>query len=213
LSIVMKRYIPMGITAIFALILLTDYFLVLKPLDNMGKTLINWGTLIAAYALFLGCAQLFRLHIRRVMRRNREWWLSIWTMLILIIFFLAGLYLGPTNETLSAWYTVISQSIGITTNAILAFYVFSASYRVLRIRTLEASALMLAAVFLMLTNAPIGAAISPLLPKIGSWILDVPNKSAQQGIIMCIAVGTIALGIRTLIGRETGYLGITEGEG
>ena len=48
--------------------------------------------------------------------------------------------------------------------------------------------------------------IIPFIPAIGVWIQKVPNTGGMRGIIIGLAIGAIGMGIRTLIGRERGYL-------
>lgn len=209
MSVIVKRNIPIAIVASMAIVLVIDYFFKQPSLDFLGSTFKDWGVICAAFALFLGLANISRVHVMRITRRSKNWWLSIWTILIMVIFFILGV-IDLRDPTYVQWYTIIRSGIGTTTNSILAFYISSAAYRALRAKTGEAAVLMTAAIFAMMFNAPIGGAIHPILPAIGKWILDVPDAAAFRGIILGIATGTLALGIRMILGMETGYLGARE---
>jgi len=65
----------------------------------------------------------------------------------------------------------------------------------------------------LLKNCPAVAVNSPMLVNIEGWLSSVPTTSAMRGIMMGGALGAMSLGIRTMIGRETGFLGrLTESE-
>lgn len=209
MSITVRRYLPIGITAGIALTLLADFFFESSALDAIGTGLKGWGTLVAAFALFLGMAQIGRLHLSRIMSGHKERVISVWLLVLMSVFFILGMTMGTKDPTYLKWYYVLARGVGTSTNAILAFYIFSAGYRVLRVRSIDTIAFMAAAIFCLLFSAPIGAAISPILPEIGGWFIDVPNSAAKMGLLIGIAVGTIALGVRTILGLELGYLGIT----
>jgi hypothetical protein len=64
--------------------------------------------------------------------------------------------------------------------------------------------------FVLMNIAPIGAVIHPILPEIGKWFINIPNTAGNRGILMCVAIGTVALGLRQMVGLERAYLGIME---
>jgi hypothetical protein len=45
---------------------------------------------------------------------------------------------------------------------------------------------------------------------IGDWIMVVPNVATMRAIMICIVMGSVSLGLRTLLGMERGYLGREE---
>lgn len=209
MSTTIKRTIPLMIVSVMASVLVIDYFIAIPVLDSLGSNLKDWGTLTAAFALFLGIANISRTHILRITRRSSKWWLSLWTILVMVSFFILGL-INLRAPAYVQWYTIIQSGIGTTTNALLAFYISSAAYRALRIKTSESAILVIAAVLAMMFNAPVGGAIHPMLPEVGKWVLDVPNAAAFRGVILGIATGVIALGVRMILQIEKSYLGIRE---
>jgi hypothetical protein len=85
--------------------------------------------------------------------------------------------------------------LGAAVYASLAFYISSAGYRAFRARSLEAGILLGAGLIVLLGRAPLGDAISPYLPEIANWIINVPNVAGMRGIIICSAVGVMASGL------------------
>lgn len=99
---------------------------------------------------------------------------------------------GPANATLFA---------------LLAFFVASAAFRAFRARNAEAALLLGAAIFMMLGRAPLGRAISDVLPDLAQWLLDVPSNGGRRAIMMGAAIGAIATGLRVILGLERSHLG------
>ena len=209
MSTLLKRKVPLTIVSVLALFLVADYFLNIPMLNSLGRTLKDWGTLTAAFALFLGIANISRTHILHVTRRSPKWWLSLWTVLVMFAFFILGV-IDLRAPIYVQWYTVIKSGIGTTTNSLLAFYISSAAYRALKIKSGESAILVIAAVLAMMFNAPVGGTIHPILPVLGKWVLDVPDAAAFRGVILGIATGVIALGVRMILQIEKGYLGIAD---
>ena len=89
--------------------------------------------------------------------------------------------------------------------AFLAFFIVSAAYRAFRIRTREATVLMVSALLVMIGNAivPLPGPGAPL----ELWILSVPAMAMQRGVILGVALGAIAQSVRILLGLERGFIG------
>ena len=59
---------------------------------------------------------------------------------------------------------------------------------------------------MVMSNAPIFTVAFPPFKTAGNWIMDIPNMATNRAVTMGAALGAIALAIRTLMGRERGYL-------
>jgi hypothetical protein len=114
---------------------------------------------------------------------------------------------GPTGRVYVWMYDYVFYPCNATMFALLAFFIASAAFRAFRARNAEAALLLGAAIIIMLGRAPIGRAISDLLPLISDWILDVPNNAGRRAIMMGAALGAIATGLRIILGLERSHLG------
>ncbi|GAH07536.1 unnamed protein product, partial [marine sediment metagenome] len=56
--------------------------------------------------------------------------------------------------------------------------------------------------------APGAGDILPFIVPIGEWIVEVPNNAAGRGVTIGVGVGIVALGLRTLLGREKFMVGV-----
>ena len=59
----------------------------------------------------------------------------------------------------------------------------------------------------MMWYAPIGEIIWSGIPVIGNWMYYVAGVGTQRAFLIGVGIGAIAVGIKTLIGLERGWLG------
>jgi hypothetical protein len=110
-----------------------------------------------------------------------------------------------------------------TVMALLGFYITYAAYRAFRIRSLEATVMMLSAAVVILGSDPIGGWLSVQLNALfgGGHAIDLPfwadldnrvaNSGMQRGLNIGISVAVIAVSLRILLGLERGLTQVTPG--
>ncbi|MBS7652413.1 MAG: hypothetical protein QW638_01425 [Candidatus Bathyarchaeia archaeon] len=193
---------------ISALILLVEYSWKDATLTAISTELNNWAVVIGAFALGLGAYSLVMRHGRIIYRRESMWPYSTILLVTMITFIVVGLTTGSVTSFHYNWiYTAIIQPVSSTLYGMNAFFIASACYRAFKARSLEALLLLLAAIFLMFLNAPIGGVIHPVLPMIGKVIWDFSGATGMRAILIGIGIGTLALGLRIIIGEEKTPLG------
>lgn len=72
-------------------------------------------------------------------------------------------------------------------------------------RNLETLIFVLFTVIVLLGQVPIGIYLWAELPVIKDWILNVPALAGVRGILLGVALGTIATGLRVLVGTDRPY--------
>jgi hypothetical protein len=205
-----KRDIPLAITFIVGILAVLDYYTGIQLVTDTFTIIKNWGVVLQGFALGLGAANLIRVHGRRVSQRTRsDWMFSGWLLLMLVVFVVFGLGTGQYDQgpTYSWLYNAIFLPLGSTMYSSLAFYMAYGAYKVLRARNFEASLLFITAVLVILGNTPIFPAIYPGFFYMREWIFGPIVSGAYRGVRIGIGMGAVVLGIRTLLGMETGYLG------
>jgi len=214
MSLLVRRQLPILIVFVAALLVMIDYFVKIPGTGPAVTDLQNWGIILTAFALGFGAVNLFYLHTRHISRRTPgQWPFSIWLLVMIAVFAIVGVALKPTSKEYSWMYNASYFALSATVYASTGFFIASGVYRSLKVRNLEAAVLLLAGGATLLRNAPVLAANVPLLISLDSWLSAVPTTSAQRGIMIGASLGAIALGVRTMIGRETGFLGrLTEAE-
>lgn len=93
--------------------------------------------------------------------------------------------------------------LGSAMFSLLAFYIVSAGYRAFRVRSLESSLMMAAALIVMLGQIPFGLWIYKDLPEIRSWLLQVPNAAAFRAIKFGAALALLVMAFRMWFSIET----------
>jgi hypothetical protein len=208
-----------AITFIVGVLVLLSYFVTgnipgtAKTFRMVSTDITGWGVVVSAFALGLASANLYRIHTARIVRQRPGFHNSVLLVISMTIFALLGIYnkLSPNNKAsfqlFRDIFDYLYSPLGTAMFAILAFYVASASYRAFRARSLEAGLLLFAAVVVMAGRAPIGELLWRQFPVISSWLMDVPNATAQRGILIGASIGAFATSMRVLLGIDRGYLG------
>ncbi len=223
MSLVVKRYIPLAITFIMGIIMvIATYFLAPGTPARQATTLLTGAVdVIVATAGVIGLIVLLRHHGTNIGRRGKYWKYSAITIIGVALYLIVGFY-GVATQTDSAgthrylmlasdWFTWVYNNIyahmDATIFSLLAFFIASAAYRAFRLRSLEASVLLLVGALMLLGRAPIGGVVWEGFPNIATWLLNVPNTAGNRAITIGIAIGAIMLAVRQLLGVERGYLG------
>lgn len=208
MSTIKSKVIPLAITVVIAIFMLLEYYVPIPLVTSTAKNIRDFAVIISAFALGLGAANLLKLHSLNIQRRTPGIWpFSAWLIIVLILDFGIGVTLS-INSPVYQWiyqngYLVLYASVF----SLISFYVITSFYRAMSIRTLEAGVLIVCAIFAMLKNTPMAVTYLPSLETFGSWLLDVPNSAVHRAAIITAAIGSIALSIRVLMGRERAQLG------
>jgi len=206
-----RRDIPLLITFLVGIIAVLDYYTVVPAVTETFTVIKNWGVVLQAFALGLGAVNLLRVHGRRISERRggNEWIYSAWLLAMLFMFTLIGLGTGKFDaSTQYSWiYDAIYLPMGSTMYSSLAFYMAYGAYKVLRARNFQAALLFITAVLVIIGNTPIFPAIFPGFFYTREWIFNTIVGGSYRGIRIGVGIGAVILGIRTLLGLETGYLG------
>jgi len=175
------------------------------------KELDKWSLVSSGFACLIGLVNLSRLHTSNIRRRREVWPYSVMLLVVMYVYLVIVLVQTPKGPTVSWVVKHMTGPIGSAVYAMLGFYVCSAAYRSFRARSSEAAVLMLAAVILMLAQAPIGEVLYKDFPKVGSWILTVPNSAGMRAINIGSYIGGFAAVIRVLLGLERSWTGVGGG--
>ena len=214
----MRREFPMTILFVVGVIMLFSNFLTVPlggaaSLKTVGQQLGNWAILISAFAVGLAAVNLMRVHGSNIIRKRPSWGHSAilvtsivgWSIIgILSYYYPRSTFLTSLNQNL---YQSIIASLSSAMFALIAFYLASAAFRAFRMRSFDASILLIAAIVVMLGRAPIGEVIWSKFPTLANWLMAVPNNVGQRAIMIGAAIGAFATSLKVLLGIDHGYLG------
>lgn len=205
-----RRDIPLVITFLVGVIAVLDYYTAIPAVIETFTVIKNWGVVLSAFALGLGAVNLFRVHGRRISeKKTSDWILSVWLLLMLVLFVAVGLGTGKfdASDQYQWIYNAFFLPITATMYSSLCFYMSYGAYKILRARNIDSFLLFIAAFLVILGNTPIFPANVPAFFYTREWILTTLSSGAYRGIKIGVGIGAVVIGIRTLIGMETGYLG------
>jgi hypothetical protein len=207
---VMQREVVYAITGIVTLLMLLEYFFFASS-QVWAETIRTWAVIIFNISLGFGAIRLLMAHSLRLQTQRRDWQFSGILLVIFVIMVLTG-FVGyfssgvSTNNSIYSWmFNYIYTPLGATLYPITGFYIFSAAYRAFRARNIDATLMLLAGIFVMLRNAPVGEAIWIGLADIGNWVQFTGQVPGMRTLAIVGALGLIAFGFRALLGKERGF--------
>jgi len=204
----MRREGPVIFAALAGLAVVICRFFSTQALKAVKDELDQWYLICTAFMVLVGLINLTRVHLKKVSQKKEGWGYSVVLLAGMYWFVLFGLMRGSLGDPQYAWmFNTFPAPLGATMFALLAFYIASASYRSFRVRTAEATVLLVSAVLIMLGSVPVGKLIWSQLPGIRDWMLSNPNTAGLRGIQLGACVGGMATALRILVGLERGHLG------
>jgi len=201
----MKRIVPTAVAIAAGLIVLADAFVTNSYLHPAAQTLVGWAALVGASAMLLGLLNVLGVHWSRIRKREGGWSLSLVLIAAMLIVLALGLIPGGggVNAPGVAWmFNYIQVPLEATTFSLLAFFMLTAAYRTWRVRGVGSALLLMAAVVVLLGQIPLGERLWNELPAWRTWVLGVPSLAGARGIILGVALATVATGVRILLGLD-----------
>lgn len=204
----LKQYLPLIIAGLFGWLTLLG---LLIPLPEVNNIILGWAALLVAFALVLGVLNLFVVHLNRfVKNKNIHSFFLVITMIS--VFIIAIMDARNESDTLLTWYfTWIQAPMEAALASLLAFFLLFAGFQMMkRQRTVWTTIFLLTAVFvlaadvLLITNwLPTQA--TEIVIQIEDVVRNVIVLAGVRGILIGVALGTIMLAVRMLIGMERPY--------
>ena len=221
MKIKFKSLIPTAIAISFGLIVLLGYFINvdvdgnLTLLGILRNFLLQGAIILAAVALLVGIGNFTTVHIQKIKKGPGRGYSAI-----LIFSFLIALVIGiyDISNTALTQEPNFQKTLWIFRNiqlpieiSLMAVLIVSLTYAAARLFTRRISWLSIVFVsivlMLLISSVPQFRAQAPVLSEIRSWIIRVPAMGGARGILLGVALGTIATGIRILTGNDRPYGG------
>jgi len=174
----------------------------------VSNKLLEWTLIVYAFALILGSMSLWNSHARKLKARAEGWPFSLVTLVALVAITALGIWKGVgEGSPVGRIYNAVNSPLASTMFALLAFVIASAAFRAFRARSVEATLLLITAIVMMIGRVSIGPILSPHLPGITEWLLDVPNLAAKRAIAIGVGMGAVSTALKIILGIERSYLG------
>jgi hypothetical protein len=197
-----RREVCIALYVIPALIILINHFT--GQLSAAQSEVILWASIIATFAIFLGVINMFQHHITVLTRKRSRWPYSIILLAAFISTFIFN-YIYPTGYD----YIInnLLSSLQMALLAYVGFYSYTLFFRASGTKNPHVLMLLVAMLLGLFYNLPMRDAIWTGWATIGTWVKDVPNTGGMNALLIGVALGTITLFVRTILGYEESYLG------
>lgn len=204
----MRVKVPLALCFITGVFCFVQFFVPHEYGVKAYKITHQWARIIGAFALVLGIGSLLKNHLGRISGRRPDWPYSIVTLVALAATAFVMVWKGLNPGTPGYWvFMNVQVPLDGTMFSMLAFFIASAAYRTFRARTPEAAVLLVAAIIIMIGRVPVGQFFGDWLGGTAEWIFNVPATAAKRGILLGVALGSIATSLRIIVGLERSYLG------
>jgi hypothetical protein len=175
---------------------------------SASTTLIRLVSVIGALAVLIGAGNLLRVNLGRLSKFPQGMY-SLLTVITLLA--ILGLRIAerlnvviPPAGTPAVSLTVLDV-VQVTVESALAgilfFFLIYAAYRLMRRGVSVWNILFIAALILVLIGyAPLTG--MQFMSDIRDWLLRVPVNAGTRGLLLGVALGTLIVGVRILIGQH-----------
>jgi len=199
---------PLIVTFLSGFAIAALFFIPHYKAQAVNSKLLEWTLVVYAFALILGSMSLWSSHAKKVRARAEGWPFSLVTLTSLLVITVLGIWKGVGEDSpVGVIYNTVNSPLASTMFALLAFVIASAAFRAFRARSVEATLLLITAIVMMVGRVSIGPLISPHLPGITEWLLDVPNLAAKRAIAIGVGLGAVSTALKIILGIERSYLG------
>ncbi|NLE75651.1 MAG: hypothetical protein GX605_02715 [Chloroflexi bacterium] len=204
----MRRILPSVAALAAGLLVLLDIFIENPLLDAVGWGLTSGAVILAAFALLAGAYNVMASHFRKVTHGQQGWPYSVVLIVALWVVLVVGLLdpHGPNGRAVAWVFWNVQFPLQSTFFALLALYVATAAYRAFRVRRPEGVLMLVAGLIVLVGQSPLGGLLSDHLPDAASWIVAIPSMAGVRGILIGVALGTVATGLRLLMGLDKPYV-------
>lgn len=193
-------------TIAVGLIVLFGYFFDFALLGVFRRIFLQWAVILSAVALLVGIINLFQVHSRKVINWEKGGGYSLILVISMAATIVAVGFWGPASPVGLWVFNYIQVPIESSLMAILAVILAYASARLLNRRLTVFSLIFVGTVVVVLLGT-ISLPGLDVLAWARDWIARVPAAAGARGILLGVALGTVATGIRVLMGVDRPYGG------
>lgn len=168
-----------------------------------------------AFAVGLGLINLSITHGKKVKKLEPGWIYSV-AFFIAMLAMMVACFLDTYHPTslvrqfYEILFTRMYMPLGATIFSLLALFMATSAYRAMRVRTFEATVMVVSACIIMLGQVPIGLWMTRTLPsciqlpRVSAWLLWIANTAAYRAVMFGIYMGMIAVALRLWLSLEKG---------
>jgi len=217
-----KRTFPVAITMSIGLLVLLSYLFLpddVIPIVNitwasLRQILIEWGILLAAFALVLGYLNLLGVHLRRIRQGQGVFYSiplvfgSLLALTIWAVDVVTNSQRMPLAEAarrmnfLDAIFNGFIAPAQSALGALLAILIAVAGFRALGAHKTVGMLLFVVTAIIVALTQPIAGPIGQVLRPIREIVIDPLTTGGLRGLLLGVALGGTIVGFRVLLGVD-----------
>lgn len=199
--------IPLALVTLFAL----APFPGLPDLSSTSDVIVQIVTVAGAIAVIIGILNLLAVHMRKLARMQSASGIYsgialLTFVVVLVLHFLEARGIlsigGATGQPVLSLrlMDVLQVVIESALAGLMFFFLVYSAYRMMRRRVSIWGVIFILSLLIVLLGyvLPSGS----ILATVRDWFLRVPVAAGTRGLLIGIAIGTVAVGVRVLIGQD-----------
>lgn len=205
-----SRPVATAIAISVGLIILLGTFLPIPLFSTIRSQLLRWAMILLSVAGLVGIANLFGVHFNKIRRREQGSVYSLTLLVAMLATLLVGIITGPDHPWMRGAVEAVILPVEASLMALLAVTLLYASIRLLRRRTNMMSLVFLGTAAIMLLGSvslPVLGEIPILGDWVRPWLMYGPAAGGARGLIIGVALGALATGLRGLFAVDRPYGG------
>lgn len=189
-------------------VVLLGYFLQVPLLQDLRRIFLDWGVILAGVILIVGVINLSLVHIRKIKAVEKNKAQSLVLIVALLVTAAIALFFGPASQW-SVW--IFQYFLLPVETSLVGLLVVILIYALARMfyRGFSMIHLVFAgtAVLILAASAILAWSSMPLVTELRDWIIQVWALGGARAILLGVALGIVATGLRILTGADRPYEG------
>jgi hypothetical protein len=171
--------------------------------------ILEGAAFLAALALLLGIINLFMVHAHRLIAKRSIYSLFLLASMVVVLFL--GFSNGSRQIGLAEAFNWVQRPLEAALASLLAFFLIGAILRLARQRSDKWTALFLFTVILILLTTALASlrfvpgSVGLIATQVRQVIDAIIVTAGMRGLLIGVALGTIMLSLRVLVGLERPY--------
>ncbi len=199
-----------AVASAVGLVVLLDFFVEVPLLQGLRLMLVSLAVLLSAAALVLGLMNLLAVHWDKIGQQEKGWPYSGLLILSLLVTLVLGVLFGPDYPVVLALFNYVQLPVEASLMGLLAVSLTAAGFRLIARRRDVASVLFIAVALLVLLGTgpwPVGGegGLFEALTAVRAWVSQVWAAAGARGILLGVALGAAATGLRVLLASDRPY--------
>jgi hypothetical protein len=179
-----------------------------SPVAPVVAALVQLVVVVGAVAVLIGVLNLLGVHLRHVLDGEPGWPYSIVlffaALAVIVITVVERLGLLSGASLSGFLFNAVQVSVESALAGLLVFFLVYAATRMLRRRVTWGGLLFVVTLLVVLVGWMQVPALG-LFNSLSEWIRTVPAAAGARGLLIGVALGVTAAGIRVLLGRDPSY--------